>query len=303
MRDYLDNHPLKLRGVGRSLTIPQRPFLLTFILCVLAGGLLLLDQGGFLAPVRGLAEQALGPMAQRLTGMRDGITGIWSDIDNVQELREENKALKRKVGKLEADLIALGEVLVENAHLRQQLAIENRHPWRLHGAEVIVRSPDAGQRVMTIASGSKDGVQVGMAVIAQTESEPAALAGIVDEVGPHTARVLLITDAGSKISARVLYADTTALGIVQGQWQNGSLLRLEQIDREIPLEPGLAVVSAGLTKEMNLPLPMVSVPGGVPIGVVQEIVSDGSHSQSALLRPHVAVEQVHYVWVVLSHEK
>lgn len=302
MRDYLDSRPIKLRGEKPPWLPTLRPFFIALLFGLIAGLLFLLDQGGFMAPVRGVVEQALLPVAQRSSSMRSNMGDMWSWFGSDEQLREENKQLKQQVSELQAELIAREQVTIENARLRQQLRIEDQHPWRLLGAEVVVRSPDAGRRVITIARGSKDGLHVGMAVVAQTESEPAALVGIVEDVEPYSASVLLITDFASRISARVLYEDTTTLGLVQGQWQHGSRLRLEQFDRGAVLKPGMVVVSAGLSGELNLTLPLAYVPMGIPIGVVDEIVEGDSLSQLAEMRPYVDPDQVRYVWVILSQE-
>jgi rod shape-determining protein MreC len=231
------------------------------------------------------------------------VAGWWSDISEIQRLREENKSLKRQVGQLQADLIAREQIVVENEHLRQQLDIEKRQPWQLLGAEVLVRSPDAGRRVMTIARGSEDGVRVGMAVVGQNDSQPSALVGIVEDVNPHTANVLLVTDVGSRISAYILYRNTSALGLVQGQWQHGSRLRLEQLDRVARLTPGTVVVSGGMTGELDLNLPLASVPRGIPIGTITTVLEDDGLTQFAELRPFVDPDQVRYVWIILNQEE
>lgn len=294
MRDYLDNRPIKLSG-----SAPRRPLALAVTLCLVAILLLIGDQQGFLTPVRGMAERALSPVAQNLTMLRDQVVGFWAGVSDVQELRAENENLKRQVSQLQEDLIELEQIQAENTRLRQQLEIQDQNPWHLLGAEVIVRSPDAGRRVITIASGSDEGVQPGMAVVGRTSTGPTALVGIVEETTPRTASVLLITDFGSQISARVLHEGESALGIVQGQWQRGSRLRLEKVEREIDLAAGDQVVSAGLTHELGLALALAAVPAGIPIGSVETISTD-SHIQTAELRPYVDPDQVRYVWVILS---
>ncbi len=299
MRDYLDTRPIKLRD-STPQAASQRPLLFALFLCILAGALLFSDQRGLLTPMRGVLEQWMGPAAQKLTALRDGVVGLWLDVDDLQHAQNRIEALESQVSQLQADLIALEQIRVENIQLRQQLDIESRQPWRLLGAEVVVRSPDAGRRVMTIACGSNDGVQVGMAVVGQTGTEPSALVGIVEEVGPHTSSVLLITDGGSRISARVLYQNTSALGLVQGQWQQGSRMRLEQLDRIAQLQPGKVVVSAGLSGELDLSLPLASVPAGIPIGTVERVLEDDGVTQFADLRPFVDPDQVRYVWVILN---
>lgn len=305
MRDYLDTKSsnLKIREEQTALPPSWRPFLVALLLGMVAAFLLLLDVGGLLAPVRGGLQQTMNPLAVPMTSIRNDLADFLSDLGDFQRLREENRLLKHRISQLETDQIMRDQILVENARLRQQLQIEGRYPWRLVGAEVIIRSPDAGRRVITIARGQKDGVQQGMAVIGQTGSEPAALVGIVEAVNTHTSSVLLITDVSCKISARVLYDGTLALGLVQGQWQNGSRLRLEQLDREISLRSGRVVLSAGLTGELLLPLPLTSVPPGIPIGSVERIIESDGLTQFAELRPYIDPDQVRYVWIVLNHDE
>ncbi len=309
MRDYLDGTSFKLRADERSQTTGapnlrrQGIIALGFILITLV--ILVLDYRGYLAPVRGAAAQVLSPLTTHLSGVRAGVASAWSgiaDIAEVQRLREENEALRQENSQLKEEAIAYELALVENNHLRQRLAIEERNPWRLLGAEVMVRSPDAGRRIITIGRGAKEGIEVGMAVIGQTDSSPAALVGIVEEVGADTASVLLITDFGSQVSARVVHDGTSALGLVQGQWQQGSRLRLEQLERDFALVPGSIVMSAGLSSELDLPLPLHSVPPDIPIGVVEAVQGD-EHVHTAELRPYVDPDQVKYVWVVLSEQQ
>jgi rod shape-determining protein MreC len=97
----------------------------------------------------------------------------------------------------------------------------------------------------------------------------------------------------------VIHGAGAGLGLVQGQWQQGSRLRLEQVDRSTPVAAGDAVVSAGLTGALKIPLDLAAVPANVPIGSVETVTANGQQ-QSAELRPFVDPDQVRYVWVILS---
>lgn len=302
MRDYIDNPHLKVRGEPSSVGNLRRPLLLAGALVLAAGLLLWLDIAGHLGPTPGMLRQLLSPVARPLTALQHSVTGFWNDLGELGHLREENEALRQQVSQLQADLIALEEAELENARLRQQLAIEEEKPWRLLGAEVTMRSPDAGRRVMTISRGSQDRVREGMPVVGQTGSGPVALVGIVEEVSEHTATVLMTTDFGSRVSVRVLHENLSSLGLVQGQWQRGSRLRLEQVEAREVLVPGAIVVSAGLSGELQLPLPLAAVPSGIPIGEIATVSSDGS-ATFAELWPYADPDQVYYVWVILSQQE
>jgi rod shape-determining protein MreC len=140
-----------------------------------------------------------------------------------------------------------------------------------------------------------------MAVIGQTGDSLSALVGIVESVGPRSADVLMITDFGSQVSARVLHENSSFLGLVQGQWQRGSRLKLEQIERGATVRSGDTVVTAGLTSLLNLPLALATLPPNIPIGSV-ETVSTAGYGQVAELRPFVDPDQVRYVWVILNQD-
>lgn len=301
MRDYLDDRPIKLRRDRIGSPASGRPFLLAVGLVVIVVALLVLDRQGMLGPARGIAQQALAPIAQRLTAARDTVADFVSAPRSQDALQARIAELEAQNASLQAEVLRREQAQIENVSLRQQLQIEQAQPWRLLGAEVTVRSPDAGRRVITIARGSNDGVQVGMAVIGQSPGGPAALVGIVEAVGPRSADVLLITDFGSQISARALHETSAALGLVAGQWQRGSRLRLEQVDRASPLAPGDPVVTAGLTSQLGAPLDLAAVPPNVPIGTVETVEAVGQQ-QMAALRPFVDPDQVRYVWVILSQD-
>jgi rod shape-determining protein MreC len=303
MRDYIDDLHLKIRGRGEQAASGtlRRSLLLALLLCAVAGGLIWLDMRGTVTPLHGVVGRFMSPVAGVLSGVQNGATDIWNSVADLRDLRAENAALRQQQSEMQAEIIALERVRVENTRLRQQLEIQKQQPWHLLGAEVTMRSPDAGQRIMTIARGSDDGVQPGMAVVGQTNSGPVALVGIVAGVGSHTARVLLITDFSCRVSARLLDNGETALGLVQGQWQRGSRLRLQHVERESLLREGAIVVTAGLTGEMGFPLPLAAVPADVPIGEVERLSSEGSEP-FAELRPYADPDQVRYVWVILDQE-
>jgi rod shape-determining protein MreC len=302
MRDYLDDRPIKLRRerTGSEATT-ARPLILALVLCGLAGLLIFLDLQGLLGPTRSIVQQGLAPVAGQLTGLRNGVADALSAPRSAAALEARIAELERENARLHDEVLRREQAAVENVFLRQQLNITRTAPWTLLGAEVTVRHPDAGRRIFTIARGANDGVQVGMAVIGQQPGNPAALVGIVERVGPRTADILMMTDIGSRISARVLHDSDSALGMVHGQWQLGSRLRLEQVDRTATVAVGDTVVTAGLTAALDLPLDLQAVPPNVPIGAVERVQADGQQL-AADLRPFVDPDQVRYVWVILNQD-
>jgi rod shape-determining protein MreC len=301
MRDFLNERPIKLKRERSSTPASGRPFIVAVVLCLLAGLLLILDHQGLITPARYAVAQALAPIATRLTALRDSAVDLVAQPRGEATLQARITALEQENSRLQEEVLRLERAQVENVFLRQQLQIEREHPWQLLGAEVTVRSPDAGRRVMVLARGSEDGLHPGMAVLGQLRDGPTALVGIVETTGPHTAEVLLITDIGSQISGRIIHNGRAAVGLVQGQWQRGSRLRIEQVDRATPITPGDPVVTAGLTAALGLPLDLAAVPANIPIGSVEEVATTEQY-QHAELRPFVDPDQVRYVWVILSQD-
>jgi rod shape-determining protein MreC len=294
MRDYARNRPIKLPRPA-----PYRSLTLVLALIVLALLLLIADQAGLLGPARSRATSLLSPLLQGFSRVGDSVSGVGQGLSDLQQLRERVAALEAENGQLKDRVIASQALEQENARLREELGIEKQRPWKLLGADVSTRTPDEGRRVVLLAVGSDRGVQPGMAVIAKTGSSPEALIGVVEEVGPSSSSVLLITDFASAVSALVYHGSDTAEGIAQGRWQRGSRLWLEQVERSIALAPGDVVVTAGLTARLDTALPRAAIPRGVPIGTVERSQADG-HSQMAELRPFVDPDQVRYVWVILG---
>ena len=300
MRDFLDDRPIKLRRDRPATTASGRLMLVIVGLCLLSGLLILLDRQGWMGVVRTGLQQALVPVARLGTNLRDSAASMTALLGD-SSLRARINQLELENSRLNEELLRYQQAQVENLFLRQQLAIEQKHPWKLLGAEVIVRAPDAGRRVMVLARGARDGLSSGMAVIGQSPGSPAALVGIIESVNHATAEVLLLTDVSSQISGRVLHGDETSVGLIQGQWQLGSRMRLLQIDRTMPLAPGDPVLTAGLTAALGLPLNLAAVPSNIPIGTIEQIETIEQYQQ-AELRPFVDPDQVRYVWVILSQD-
>ena len=281
MRNFLDSKPTRVQSGA-----PMHPALVVLALLLVAVVLLLLNQIGVLTPLRGRVAQVISPVGGALGRARDQAGSWLSGLPFGAQTQAENAALRGQVASLQATVVALQQVAVQNTTLRQQLEIKQQNAWAAHmvPAEVTLRSPDAGRRTMTISIGADSGVKEGMAVIGQQGGSPPALVGIVEQVGPSTATVLLITDSGSQVSARVLHGPASATGVMRGQWQRGSRLRLEQVMANASIAAGDPVVTAGLTQQLGVDLPLQAIPPGIPLGSVEQTGADG-RSLVATLRP------------------
>ncbi|MCS6888016.1 MAG: rod shape-determining protein MreC [Chloroflexus sp.] len=302
MRDFLDDRPLKLRRDRSGDRGYWRVAVLAVGLALVSVLLLILDRQGIIAPARLAVREAVQPLASWLTERRAAIETWWTTPRDMAALQNRVAELEAENARLNSEVLRLEQARVENIFLRQQLAITRAYPWTILGAEVMARPSDAARRVLIIARGAEDGVQVGMAVIGQQPGGPPALIGVVEAVGPRTADVLMITDISSQLSVRLLQADGAPLGLMQGQWQRGSRLRVELIDRKVTMRAGEHVVTAGLSGALDLPLDLAAMPAAVPIGTVESVQQEGQR-QIGQIRPFVDPDQVRYVWVILSQNE
>jgi rod shape-determining protein MreC len=294
MRDSLRNRPVKL-----PRSSPYRSLTLVIAALVTALLLLVLDQAGMLGPVRAQAQTWLSPALSLLRQVGDRVSGVGRGLSDAQQLRAQVVALEEENSQLKADNIQIKALQLKIARLETQLRIEQERSWQLLGADMTASTPDAGRRVVFLAAGSEQGVKPGMAVIGKEGGSPPALIGVVENVGPRSASVLLITDYSSAISVQIYRGDGVTRGVVQGQWQRGSRLKLRDVDRADPLHVGDTVVTAGLTARFDLDLPRAAIVKDIPIGTVESIQAEG-RGEIADLRPFVDPDRVSYVWVLLS---
>ena len=272
-------------------------FRLVLVLITIALGLLGLDRLGLFHPVKGQAQALLQPVERLLTQTRAAMRGGLETVLGAAELRQRVAALERELGQARATIIQLQGLQAENNQLKLELGIRQTYDWNTVTATVVQANAENGRRIVRIDRGRLDGLQLGMPVVAKEGGSPAALVGIVDTLYAQTADILLITDYGSAISAHTTQP-ARAKGLVIGQWQLGSRIKLVDVDRAAPLVVGDYVVTSGLSKGLATDTPMAQVPANVPIGTVTRIVEQTNHTQSAEVQPFVDPDRVRNVWVI-----
>lgn len=297
MRDSVRNRSMRLPRPS-----PYRSLTLIVSLLVLALLLLVLDQGGLLGPLRAQIQTVLTPLIQPLRRLGDSMGGVGQSLTEVQQLRDRIAALEQENSQLKAENIQVHELRQRLDQLEAQLRIEKERSWQLLGADVSARSPDGGRRMLMLNAGAEQHIRPGMAVLGQEGSSPPTLIGVVENVGPRSASVLLITDYSSAVSAKVYHQNSVATGVVQGQWQIGSRLKLEAVDRAQPLAQGDVVFTAGLTAQFDNELPRAAIVKDIPIGTIEHIEIDG-HNQTADVQPFVDPDRVTYAWVLISQNE
>lgn len=238
---------------------------------------------GKLGPIRWVFDHTVVPVASGLSGSGVNAGEALSNISRVSALARENTRLQQENADLRQRLAADAETRSDNDLLRKQLGLNVAVVSQQVAAEVVLFAPDSYRQFVTINKGSKVGVVPGLAVTSE-----GVLIGMIADVQPTTARIMLVTDPEFKLAAKD--QDTGAKGILRGQLGNG--LMLDEIGQTDIVKPGDSVTSAGLGGQ---------VPPGLLIGKVQSVNSRANVVfQSAQVETEFRVSALRFVYVVLG---
>jgi rod shape-determining protein MreC len=178
--------------------------------------------------------------------------------------KSENAELRERVAALQKQLIQEQTAARENQRLRDLTRYISgpRFPddYRAVVTRVVARPPSAYNQVVLVAAGSSHGIAVNDPVVTED-----GLVGLVTEVTGNGARVTLLTDQASAVSALVLQSG--AAGIVRHGPSDGSALVLDRVGKDELVSEGNLVITAGW-RTGNLES---LYPRGIPIGMVASV--------------------------------
>jgi rod shape-determining protein MreC len=235
------------------------------------------------SPIEEGADRALKPV-------RDLVN--W--FDETFEARGENDQLRDEVADLRDELSraqATEQQAKELAALDETLSggivPDGTDPVT---ARVIGRSPTVWYSTVTIDKGSSDGVHVDDPAVAAL-----GLAGKVTQTTPNTAQVMLISDADSAVTARVVPGGAT--GVVEPDVGNPSDLLLDYLERGTEIAEGQMVVTAGFsTGDLGS-----IFPPGIPIGrITRASVEEQQAYQRVHLEPYADLRDMTFLRVLTS---
>jgi rod shape-determining protein MreC len=268
------------------------------VLLLLAIALITIDyRGGDHSPLRGLrgfGATVFGPIESVAAAVVHPVgdtIGAFADAPGAQRradrLEKENQRLREQLRAEKLDAARAGQ-------LDRLLGAAGLGGYKVVAARVI----SAGQGfedTVTLDVGTSSGVRRDMTVMTGD-----GLVGRVTRVGPATATVVLATDAGSAVGARL--EDSQEIGIVQGLGSRridggGTPLGFQLLDSNAALQPGQRIVTFGSQGDRPY------VPG-VPIGVIQRVEkTPGSLTRTAYVTPFVHFSRLDVVGVVVAPPK
>lgn len=204
----------------------------------LCAGLIVTSQVGLLAPIEGIAAVPLNILSGIFNRIALSLTNGAEDFAELQSLRERNADLEEALAQFQAELVELREIASDYQRLAELLdyttTVSNQE---FLAADVINVDTSGFLRTITINRGTRDGVAIGMPVVTRQ-----GLVGRILEVSANAARVLLVTDPSSAVSARL--QTTRVEGSVVGQLSGN--LRMTFIPIGQAIQEGDLVITSGL---------------------------------------------------------
>jgi rod shape-determining protein MreC len=203
------------------------------------------------------------------------------------ELLKQNEAMHREIQELHLREIQAAETARENARLRQLFGWQQKKPWKLILAKVVVRDPVNWWRTVQIDRGSRDGLRADLPVLTTD-----GLIGRIVSASITHSQVVLIGDPNCKVSALVENS-TRDMGVISSSGPfDSSLVRLEYLSKSANLKPGQDVVTSGKGGIF---------PAGIPIGKIVDShpVEYGLYSE-ARVKLGANLSGLEEVWVLLQ---
>ncbi|MCD6327053.1 rod shape-determining protein MreC [bacterium] len=228
----------------------------------------------------------IGPFQSASVGVYGFFSNAIDDYINLVNTNRDNKRLRRRVSRLEAQNTSLIEEQIQNKRLRRIVNLEESMRYDLLVCSVIGVDPSRFFSSVFIDRGSRDGVSINMPVTTYS-----GIAGKVIKVSARTARVQLLTDARSSIA--VLVQRSRAAGILQGNGSN--ICEMVYIDAEADLKPGDTVISSGFGGIF---------PKGLRVGKVRSVVKKkGALTKSCSISTFINVLHLEEVFVLMAERK
>jgi rod shape-determining protein MreC len=184
---------------------------------------------------------------------------------------------------IDARVMELQERLVELETQNQKLKelLDYSKPQTKQGivASIVGRSADHWWQQVTLGRGSSDGIKVGYIVMA-----PGGLVGRISSVTPNSSRVLLLSDATSRVGAVI--SRSRSMGFIRGQGSNRAVLQF--FDKVPDVRRG-DVVSTSPVSQL--------FPPGLPLGRVESVNLDKSPAPEAVIELTAPVSYLEWVMV------
>ncbi len=235
------------------------------------------------------------PIQKASESAYDGGRKAASSIPGFFTARAQNIVLKRRIGELEQEIVALREQMLQEQRIHEllELADETQYPRII--ARVIGTNPTPWFKMITVDKGTSHGVVIPPPPepSEMTERPPTVissygLVGYVKETNHWSSKVLLLTDSNSRVS--VVVQRSRARGVVQGDNARGCVLKY--VEPTADIKKGDILLTSGDSR---------LYPKGLLVGYVGELRNEpGNLFQWARVAPATNFEELEEVAIILT---
>jgi rod shape-determining protein MreC len=268
----------------RSKALARHPIPRWLAGAILAVAAILVLMPGPGRQIEAVGSRALVPVQSALSGALGQMASVVDTIRRATQLREQNELYRDRVDRLQAEMVRLRELELENQDLRNLLGLRQQAPpGEMIAVRVVARDPLPFAQVLIVDGGSEQGIEEDLPVLTWR-----GLVGRTVEVQPTAARVLLVTDANSSVSGRIQNPDSRATGVVRGR--SDDWLLMQYIGQQEQVQTGDLVITSGLGGVF---------PAGMPIGkIVQVRRRDQDLFQEALVEPAARLGHLERLYIL-----
>lgn len=184
------------------------------------------------------------------------IYGAASNVTSYFHLRGINEDLQHRNASLELEVINLRRQLdkYKEVHYADTMTVaEVLQPYDFIIAHVINNSISRPFNYITIEKGSNDSIRPEMGVVDQN-----GVVGIVNIVGPNSARIISLLNPNLRLSCKVKGSDYFGSLVWDGRSPHQALL--EEMPRHVRFQKGDTIVTSGYSAVF---------PSGIPVGVIE----------------------------------
>ena len=240
------------------------------------------DPGSFAFLRRG-ANEIVAPAGAVGSAARSGSRGLFQRIGDYIDAGNTNAGLRKEVAAARVEQVRAAALADENRRLKALLGVVETTERPVATTRLVASTSSSTRRFALISAGYRQGVMIRMPVRGAN-----GLVGRVLEVGPNTARVLLVTDPENVVPVR--RASDGIAAFSEGRADGRLRLRLINIGVN-PLKRGDVFVTSGSGGIYRPGIPVAQVESLLSDGAIARIVSDPAASEFVLVEP-VFVELV-----------
>lgn len=239
---------------------------------------------GWLAPVEGLMVSIFSPVQQVIYATYNNGNNLYGSWIKKSDLIAENKKLQAQLVSLAIDTARLKSLEEENELLKKEMNFVDENKFKYVAAKIVSGVSDPLSQSVVINRGRRDGIEKGLAVIADN----GILVGKVSEANDDFSKILLLSDNKSRVAATIQNLDHT-VGLVEGQY--GLSFSMTNIPQNQEIKDGDLVVTSGLEGK---------IPKNLLIAKVESVRSIESEIfKTAILKPIIPLNSLSDIIVII----